>query len=689
MEISVYQISYFTSFLAFIGLMTLLLINWRKSRYVVGLSMAAIASALWSLSYALQNIISFQDWVPNSIELIRLLAWLIFLSTVHGISQNRSALVGRTSFYTFLAIAGILVLTTQSTAINLDPDSRVLVTSIIFIGLCVSGLLLLENLYRNSNLDSRWAVKFLCFGLGAIFAYDFFYYADAVLFKGMKAVLFEARGFVNSLAVPLIAIAVTRSQSWGIPLHVSRNVAFHTAALIACGIYLLLMAGAGYYVQIFGGDWGATLQITFIASAVLLLFVLFSSGTLRAKTRLFISRNFYTAKYDYRAEWLRFIKTISQQNTSANLQYRIIEAITQVIDSRTGAIYEYDETTQKFVPGASWNFGDDLPSVAAESQFVEIIRQCDDILILEENATALELKKTEFVDWLQEEKRTWFVLPLHHSGLLSAFMLVGQARTRRSLTIEDRELLATLASQAASYLAEERSTNALGDARQFEDFNKRVAFIVHDIKNIINQLALMVKNSETHGHKPEFQKDMLETVDSSVARMTNLLNQLRSKQEVESSQLEEVNLGPYLRDLGQEWMRKHGSIELSIDEQDSRVIGDSSKLQSAIFHLLQNAEDAAGTEGRIALKSSVNGSQALIEVSDNGPGMEESFVRSHLFKPMSSTKPSGFGIGVYQVREYIREMGGELKVSTTLGQGTTMHIALPLSETQTGPGNMT
>jgi len=688
MEISVYQISYFASLLAFLGLMALLLINWRKSQYVLGLLIAAIASALWSFSIILENTLQLQDWMLVAIELIRILAWLTFLSTVHGISKNRSALIGRTSFYSFLAIAGGLVLVTQSSLITLSSDNRVLLTSIIFIGLCVAGLLLLENLYRNSNLDSRWAVKFLCFGLGAIFAYDFFYHADAVLFKGMKAVLFEARGFVNALAVPLIAVAVTRSQSWSIPLHVSRNIAFHTAALMACGMYLLLMAGAGYYVQIFGGDWGATLQITFFASAILLLFVLFSSGTLRAKTRLFISRNFYTAKYDYRAEWLRFIKTISQENTSTNLQLRIIEAITQVIDSRTGALYEHDETTQKFVPAASWNFGEDLHTVSADSHFVATLKQCQDILILDDDPAALELEKTDFLDWLKNDQKAWFVLPLHHSGVLSAFMLVGQARTKRILTIEDRELLATLASQAASYLAEERSTNALGDARQFEDFNKRVAFIVHDIKNIINQLALMVKNSETHGHKAEFQKDMLETVDSSVTRMTNLLKQLRSKQVVESGQLEEVNLSPYLKDLGQEWMNKHGSIELSIDERDSRVIGDSSKLQSAIFHLLQNAEDAAGSGGQICLKSSVNGSEVLIEVSDDGPGMDESFVRSQLFKPMSSTKSSGFGIGVYQVREYVREMGGDLKVSTKLGQGTTMHIALPLSDTQTNSGSM-
>jgi len=688
MEISVYQISYFTSLLAFLGLIALLLINWRKSQYVVGLLLASIASALWSSSIMLENIAQLQSWMLITIELIRALAWLVFLSTVLGISQNKSELIGRTSFYGFLTIAGGLVFATQFSLFTLSADSRVLATSIIFIGLCVGGLLLLENLYRNRNLDGRWAVKFLCFGLGAIFAYDFFYYADAVLFKGMKEVLFEARGFVNSLAVPLIAIAVTRSQSWSIPLHVSRNVAFHTAALMACGVYLLLMAGAGYYVQIFGGDWGATLQITFFASAVLLLFVLFSSGTLRAKTRLFISRNFYTAKYDYRAEWLRFIRTISQENTSANLQLRIIEAITQVIDSRTGAVYEHDDGTQKFVPAASWNFGENLPTVSADSRFIEAVSQCDDILILEEDRAALELETTEFFVWLKDEQKTWFVLPLHHSGVLSAFMLVGQARTKRTLTIEDKELLATLASQAASYLAEERSTNALGDARQFEDFNKRVAFIVHDIKNIINQLALMVKNSETHGHKAEFQKDMLETVDSSVSRMTNLLKQLRSKQVVESGQLEEVNLSAYLKGLGEEWMREHGSIELRIDERESKIIGDSSKLQSAIFHLLQNAEDAAGSDGHIALTSSVNGAEVLIEVSDDGPGMEESFVRSQLFKPMSSTKSSGFGIGVYQVREYIREMGGELKVSTTLGQGTTMHIALPLSDTQIESGNM-
>ena len=687
MEISVYQISYLASLLAFIGLALSLLINWRQSQHVLGLSVAAFTSSLWSLGIILQDTVQLQAWALTSLELMRSFTWLVFLSMVHGISQNRSGLMGRTSFYAFLIVACAIAIAAQMPIIDLTDENRILITSIVFIGLCVGGLLLLENLYRNSNLDHRWAVKFLCFGLGAIFAYDFFYYADAVLFKGLKEALFEARGMVNAVAVPFIAIAVTRSQSWSIPLHVSRNVAFHTAALMACGIYLLVMSGAGYYVQLFGGDWGTTLQITFFASAVLLLFVLFSSGTLRAKARLFISQNFYSAKYDYRAEWLRFIKTVSQQDTSANLQLRIIEAITQVIDSRTGAIYERDATTQKFVPGASWNYGDHLPSIAINSNIVDAISECSDILVLENELDAQGIETTEFFEWLTAEQNTWFILPLHHSGTLSAFMLVGQPRTRRILSIEDRELLSTLASQAASYLAEERSTNALSEARQFEDFNKRVAFIVHDIKNIINQLALMVRNSETHGHKAEFQQDMLETVASAVSRMTQLLHQLRSKQEVESSQLEEVNIAPYLKKLGADWMQKHGSIELTIEPGDAKIIGDGSKLQSAIIHLLQNAEDAAGGKGHIALRSKVNGSEVFIEVSDDGPGMDENFVRTQLFRPMSSTKTAGFGIGVYQVREYIREMGGELKVFTALGEGTTMHIALPLSETQ-GPSGL-
>jgi signal transduction histidine kinase len=65
------------------------------------------------------------------------------------------------------------------------------------------------------------------------------------------------------------------------------------------------------------------------------------------------------------------------------------------------------------------------------------------------------------------------------------------------------------------------------EVRKFDSFNRMSAFVVHDLKNIIAQLSLMLKNAERHRDNPEFQKDMLMTVEHSVERMRQLMMQLR------------------------------------------------------------------------------------------------------------------------------------------------------------------
>jgi hypothetical protein len=73
------------------------------------------------------------------------------------------------------------------------------------------------------------------------------------------------------------------------------------------------------------------------------------------------------------------------------------------------------------------------------------------------------------------------------------------------------DLLKIAGSQAASYLAQQETANALMVARQFESFNRMSTFVVHDLKNLVSQLSLLMPNAEKHKNNPEFQRDMLET----------------------------------------------------------------------------------------------------------------------------------------------------------------------------------
>lgn len=107
------------------------------------------------------------------------------------------------------------------------------------------------------------------------------------------------------------------------------------------------------------------------------------------------------------------------------------------------------------------------------------------------------------------------------------------------------------------------------------------------------------------------------------------------------------------------------------------VVADKERLEAVILHLVDNAFDAIGGDGQVTLRLSVRGGDAVIEVEDTGAGMEEAFVRNELFRPFKSTKAGGFGIGAFESRDFVDELGGRMEVISRLGEGTSFRISLP------------
>src|SRR5256885_14862372 len=122
----------------------------------------------------------------------------------------------------------------------------------------------------------------------------------------------------------------------------------------------------------------------------------------------------------------------------------------------------------------------------------------------------------------------WIIIPLVTGTELIGFVVLGAARAKIEVNWEVRDLLKTASRQAAGYLAQIRASEALLEARKFDAFNRMSAFVVHDLKNLVAQLSLMLRNAERHRDNPEFQRDMLSTVENVVEKMHKLMLQLRT-----------------------------------------------------------------------------------------------------------------------------------------------------------------
>jgi putative PEP-CTERM system histidine kinase len=276
---------------------------------------------------------------------------------------------------------------------------------------------------------------------------------------------------------------------------------------------------------------------------------------------------------------------------------------------------------------------------------------------------------------LAQTQRAWLAAPLSHLGRLLGFILLTEPRAAIRLNWENYELLRIVGRQVASYLAEEQSARALVEARQLHSYSQRFAFVVHDIKNLVSQLSMIVSNGEQHADDPEFQRDVMETVRHSVASMNKLLAQLRANRDAEE---ERASPAVVVAELVQAWApRKAVKVRFHRDDGRGRVRMGRDPLESALRHLLDNAAEVSPEGGTVTVELSHVGDKVMIDIRDEGAGMTADFVANQLFQPFRSTKSAGYGIGAYQTRELVRAARGDLLVLSAPGKGTTMRIVLP------------
>lgn len=549
------------------------------------------------------------------------------------------------------------------------------------LALAVCGLLMVEQLFRNLAEDSRWNAKPVCLGLGGLFVFDIYLYSEAMLFGRFDADAASVRGAAHALAVPFLFVASRRGKQWFARLQVSRAAAFYSATLILAGGYLLFMSAIGYYVRYFGGSWGRALQLGLLAAALAMLGVLMFSGSVRSWLRVFVGKHFFSLRYDYREEWLRFTAMLSSKRSPQEMGELIVRGLAKTVESPGGSLWTRAGSDGAFAQSVAWNQPAVPDTEAAESSLCSFLRDKGWVIDLDEFRSAPK-RYGELVlpTWLLGAPNGWLVVPLLAGDDLLGLVVLSRPLTAIKLNWEVLDLLKTAGRQAAGYLAQMQATEALLEARKFEAFNRMSAFVVHDLKNIVAQLSLMLKNAERLHDNAEFQQDMLLTVESSLEKMRRLMLQLREGATPPGGS-RGVELAPIVRRLQAMVSSQGRSLETeTADRLATR--GHEERLERVLGHLVQNALDATPAGGRVWLKVSRYSGQVQVEVGDTGAGMSEDFVRSKLFRPFNTTKHQGMGIGTYESHQYIRELGGSIDVDSAPGRGTVIRVRLPLFEAQ-------
>lgn len=683
MTLSIGFVSYAAAAAAFLFLFVLLVTRWRGRMAGVFLAAASLATVAWSLCLAYVSLRPESLLLPAALlEVVRNALWFAFLMALLGPSIQALRAFRLTAAAIVLAcLAAVATTIFSGGASPLRAEAADVLARLV---LAVIGIVLVEQLYRNLDPNRRWGIKFLCIGLGGLFICDFYLYSDALLFRHINADIWAARGVANAVVVPLLAISVARNPKWPINIAVSRQMAFYTSSVLGAAAYLFVMAGVGYYIRYFGGSWGVVLHITFWFGAILLLFVALFSGTLRARLKVFLSKHFFHHYFDYREEWLRFTRTLSEGEPGIRMRERSVEAIAELVHSPAGALWLCTDPGT-FEQAARWNMPPAQGTIAADSPMCQFLETRQWVIeIGEENTQVAPGDSLDIPDWLRQIPDIWLIVPLIHHERLLGFIALARSKGKMRLNWEVIDLLKTAGRQAASYLAQLEAAQALLVARQFESFNRMSAFVVHDLKNLVAQLSLLLSNAAKHKHKPEFQDDMIGTVANSVEKMERLLFQLRGNYSLERPA--PVALNSILQNViaARAALRPAPQLELGAGEL-LRVVAHDMRLERVLGHLVQNAIEATPEHGRVRVRLFRQNGAAVVAISDSGCGMSEQFMSTRLFKPFESTKTTGMGIGTYEARQYIREIGGKIEVESREGAGTTFRVVLPTAEPDDKP----
>jgi len=629
-----------------------------RTAFVAALSM----TALWALAVAG---IGGQDLTTQIAESLRNIVWLAFMLAIlrrDPAARQARAVTMIYSVVGLVAVVGIALSLAQATVTGNLIQGIAAVRILLRMMVALGSLVLVHHLYSVVAPGARDGIRLAVGALAAMWLADLSVYTATYLSGDWPQELFAGRGLAMIAIVPVLAIAVHRNGDW--TLNVSRTVTWQSLSLVALIVYAVVTVLAISAIEAFGGSYARLGQTAFVFGSAAGLLTLLSSPTIKAWLRVMVAKHLFHHRYDYRAEWTRFTETLGAPGEgAAPLEERIVKAVADVTDSAAGLLLVAGGGDLGL--GAAWNWDGPTPLAEFLAQGGRIIEL--DTLRAGQAAPA-ELAAVP--QWMLDAPAAWAIVPLVHLNQLIGAILLGRPPIDRSLDWEDFDLLRIAGRQAASYLAEARAHEALADARRFDEFNRRFAFIMHDVKNLVSQLTLVARNAERHADNPEFRADMIATLKDSVGRMNDLLARLSQHNSGRVEEPVAVELMPIVERV----TRRRGSNHpiAVTGKRDAVAVADPARLEQALGHLIQNAIEASGPGEPVGI---VVGA-ATIAIVDKGVGMSASFVRDRLFRPFVSTKDGGFGIGAFEARQVVQAMGGRLDVVSREGEGTRFTIVL-------------
>ncbi|MEE4185879.1 MAG: XrtA/PEP-CTERM system histidine kinase PrsK [Gammaproteobacteria bacterium] len=642
----------------------------------------AVAALIWAAWFALTPATpsAYARGGGFLAELILLLAWFALLERMlrGPYLQSMPELVRRAVRWVWLvvAVSGAMVAVGEPRLAPYVDVAAILSAGLLILSLL--GAVLAAQLYGEATIEPHASLRGFCVAAAVVMGAQGFVHALALLVPDVPFWVLLLRVAAHIFALGVLAWALQSDPQWSLAIFVSPQARVYAPRVLAAvAAMLLIVLAAPLYVASASpvALMTAPLLVGFVG--FLLTLVLFSER-LRAQLRVFVSKHFLPFRYDYREEWLRLIDTLASPGQEQPLPIRAIKSLAQIVGSPGGLLWLRDGSPAAFTCVEGWNTQMvSAAKIAADDPVIRFMAERQWILDTAELQRQPELYPgISRPAWLAELPDALLVVPLFSNETIIGCVVLIQSSSAFRLTFEEIDLLRTSGRQVAAHLAQYSADRQLAEAKQFEAFNRLTAFVMHDLKNLIAQQSLMVKNAAKHKTNPAFVEDAMATIENSVARMNKLLQQLQHGDTSGPRRL--VSLASCVKSALRKCEGRQPVPGFVEPVRAVHAVIEAERFASVLAHLVRNAQDATDATGRVDIELQLVDDRAVITIRDTGSGMDDEFVRNRLFKPFDTTKGSqGMGIGAYQARSFVVAAGGSLTVESVPGQGTLVRIELP------------
>ncbi len=535
----------------------------------------------------------------------------------------------------------------------------------------------LERTVRSANHEQRWRMKYFVVGIMCIMVGHLYVLSQVLLFSSIDPWVSPLLSTVIIIGCGLMAYSLARHRLLDVDVFLSRYVVYQSVTVVAVGAYLLAVGLAVQAVKSLGGDVNAYLGSLLAVLCLLALGLVLLSHDARQRLRIFIDRHFFKYKYDYRKEWLELTERLSSKPTVEELASALTTMIFETFWIKHVVLWLVDDREHELWPvyGAppgshAMRWRPTTLDALASRDYPMVVDAPSD----RPQETVLDPSERAALAALNVR----LLVPLMVQRRLIGVLGLSQSQAGFTLTHEDYDLMRTMGKQAAGSFVTAQLSQQLVASKELETFHALSTFLLHDLKNFVSMLSLLVDNMERNFENPAFRHDALQSLSQTVDKMKRLMEGLHALAHSPEPSFESVDLNQLARAVLVHLTPSLTAKLVKEFHEVPPVRADPTLLKQVFTNLLLNAEDAidAGGEIRVSTRS-VDGMVACA-VADNGRGIAPEFLATRLFKPFATTKSHGFGIGLYQSKTIIEAHGGRLQAESQVGRGSTLTFTLPV-----------